>query len=662
MGIKRARMAIAAAALGLMIAATGASAASADTGYPGATYPVTAGGSPTGSKPESKLWYAGGRWWATMAQSLSGDHHIFGLDQTTHRWSDTGVAADTRSPVRDDALWDPATGKLYIASHTFFSDEKHGGEETPDLSRVGRIWRYSFDAASGTWSPDEGFPRDINTAKTETLVIDRDSTGTLWATWVQVDPVSQQHRVYVNRSADQGVTWTTPAPLPGSPPATGDDVSSVIPFGGDRIGVMYSSETAGAMNTYFAVHRDGDPDSAWAIDEVPTGYDSDDHINLKADSAGRVYAALKTSNTSGSEPLILLMVRDTDGTWTRHVVGTYSNSHTRAIVELDEAADRLDIFATHGQSGGTIVRKSTSLSAPDFAPGIGEVVMDDTGTEKLNDVTSTKQNLTAASGIVVLANDNTTDQYWHAEISGSGSTPLPDAPAAEFTGAPTSGEAPLTVAFQDASTGAPTNWGWSFGDGAKATTQNSTHTYTAPGTYTVALTARNAGGSTTRTRTGYIVVRAPSAPPPGETGPVTGPPAADPAPTRTPSTEQGVAAVQHQDTPAPRTTAAKAPVVRVTVRRLSRSSARLLGTVAVAARTSRLTVQIQTPSGRWVTAHPVVRWSSHTRPRFTVVVKRRSVVTRWRLLLTGTDRAGARLRGLSRTVVLARRAPLRRAT
>ena len=107
MGIKRARMAFAAAALGLMLSAAGTSAASADTGYPGATYPITAGGSPTGSKPESKLWYAGGRWWATMAESLGGDHHIFGLDQATHQWSDTGVAADTRSPVRDDALWDP---------------------------------------------------------------------------------------------------------------------------------------------------------------------------------------------------------------------------------------------------------------------------------------------------------------------------------------------------------------------------------------------------------------------------------------------------------------------------------------------------------------------------------------------------------------------------
>jgi hypothetical protein len=440
----------------------------------------------------------------------------------------------------------------------------------------------------------------------------------------------------------------------------------VIPFGGDRVGVMYSSEAAGAMKTYFAVHRDSDPDSAWAIEEVPTGYDSDDHINLKADSAGRVYAALKTSNTAGSQPLILLMVRGTDGTWHRHVVGTYSESHTRPIVELDEAANRLDVFATHGQSGGEIIRKSTSLSAPAFPAGTGEIVMEDTAAEKLNDVTSTKQNVTAASGVVVLANNNTTDRYWHAELGGTGSPPLPAAPTPDFTATPTSGEGPLTVAFQDASTGAPTSWAWSFGDGDKATAENPSHTYTAPGTYTVSLTARNAGGSNTRTKTGYIVVRTASTPASPPATATTGePPAADPAPPQTTPApaDQRVAGVQRQPTTVAKPKAAvRAPVLRVRVRRLSRGRVRLVGTLAATARTSRVTVQIRKRSGRWVTAHPKVRWSSHTRPRFTVLLKRRSVVTRWRLVLTGTDRAGARLRSLSRTVVLGRRAALRRAT
>ena len=80
------------------------------------------------------------------------------------------------------------------------------------------------------------------------------------------------------------------------------------------------------------------------------------------------------------------------------------------------------------------------------------------------------------------------------------------APVAGFTGTPTSGSAPLAVAFTDTSTNSPTSWYWTFGDGTTSTLQHPSHTYSAAGTYTVSLKATNAGGSNTLTRTGYITV------------------------------------------------------------------------------------------------------------------------------------------------------------
>jgi PKD repeat protein len=82
-------------------------------------------------------------------------------------------------------------------------------------------------------------------------------------------------------------------------------------------------------------------------------------------------------------------------------------------------------------------------------------------------------------------------------------------PVANFTASPTSGTAPLSVQFTDRSTGdAPTSWNWSFGDGSFAAVQHPSHTYSNAGTYTVGLTARNAGGSSTETKTGYVTVTA----------------------------------------------------------------------------------------------------------------------------------------------------------
>ena len=87
----------------------------------------------------------------------------------------------------------------------------------------------------------------------------------------------------------------------------------------------------------------------------------------------------------------------------------------------------------------------------------------------------------------------------------------PQAPVASFTGTPTSGIVPLTVIFTDSSTNAPTSWLWNFGDGdtANNTFMNPVHRYSSTGTYTITLTATNAGGSNISTRTGYITVNLP---------------------------------------------------------------------------------------------------------------------------------------------------------
>ena len=83
----------------------------------------------------------------------------------------------------------------------------------------------------------------------------------------------------------------------------------------------------------------------------------------------------------------------------------------------------------------------------------------------------------------------------------------PTIPVANFSSSPASGYAPLTVKFTDQSTGSPSSWNWDFGDGTTSTDQNTTHTYSTAGNYTVTLTVSNAAGNSTIT--GIINVTTP---------------------------------------------------------------------------------------------------------------------------------------------------------
>lgn len=88
---------------------------------------------------------------------------------------------------------------------------------------------------------------------------------------------------------------------------------------------------------------------------------------------------------------------------------------------------------------------------------------------------------------------------------------LPPSPVvANFTGTPTTGDAPLEVRFADRSPGNPVQWRWEFGDGRTATTKNPIITYRKPGTYTVSLNVAYSDGSSSRiTKPNYITVNQP---------------------------------------------------------------------------------------------------------------------------------------------------------
>jgi hypothetical protein len=359
------------------------------------------GGAVTGQKPESKAWFAGGKWWSLMVPPGGGPYHFYTLAADGTQWQDQGLGGDDRQITKPDVLFDAAVNKLYVASRD--------GSAT----KQNRLYRYSFDGSGFTL--DAGFPVNISGGGEETLTIAKDSTGKLWIAY------TVGSKVKVNRSTGSDTTWGSALTLPvsGASNVTGDDIAAVQAFDG-KIGVLWSNQND--QKDYFASHADGAADtSGWSGEVAYSGpLAADDHLNLKTGSDGSVWAAVKTSKNAltnpDAEPLIVLLHRTPGGSWSASEAWKVADEATRPICLLDEASGRVYVLAqvVAGSPDG-IYYKAASTLAPTFPSGLGTALI--TGTGKPNDVTSTKQNLSPTTGLVALASTSGSDSYWHAKMT-----------------------------------------------------------------------------------------------------------------------------------------------------------------------------------------------------------------------------------------------------
>ena len=420
--------------------------AATNAGYKDFSYSGTS--APTGQRPQSKLWFNDGIWWGSLYNSSSRRFEIYRFNWATDTWATTGTLIDSRSKSSADALWDG--GRLYVISAV-----------PPGTSGdIGiRLMRYSYNAATKTYTLDNGFPMTIISKAVELVVIEKDTLGKLWLTYTY-DNGSSGRSVYVSHTTINDLTWLTPfiIPLSGANNLKSDDISAIVSFSG-KIGVMWSNQNTDSM--YFGIHDDGDPDSAWAANPaVQAPNYVDDHINLKsltADVSGQVYAVIKTSlndvnSPTSSQPLILLLRLDNNGNWTRRTIWRVSDNFTRPIVLLDTQNRTIYAFATQeypNQTSGAIFYKQIPLDNPgaQFTTGVGTPFMVFSTDTHINNPSSTKQNLNNSTGLLVIAGDDTSRYYFHNKLTlGSGQL------TATNTATPTQTSSPIST-----STGTPTN-------------------------------------------------------------------------------------------------------------------------------------------------------------------------------------------------------------
>jgi hypothetical protein len=381
--------------------------------------------SPTASKPQSKMWYAQNTWWAAMLDK-SNQFHVWKFDAATHKWSDTGTLVDTRQRSRIDTLWDGT--KLYTVGAVEGSGTTGGGS-----ADAIKFTRYSY--SGGKFVVDAGFPKTLNNGGVEAAVISKDGHGRLWVAYtapgtVGSGPTAQAVKnVRYVTSDDLGVTWSAnPQALsfPQSEGLNNDDIATVV-GSTDGASIAWSRQDANNMEAFY-VARYSSASGSWSLETVDDNqFAADDHINMSADgdAAGRMFLVVKTgandrAPVNGSDALLELWVRGTGGGWTSHTVNTVSQGGTRPIVVVDKDANKLRVFYTTPEEGGVIFEKTTALDAPGTFTAAKPVI--DLGSDpNANNITTTKQNVTTGTELLLLASDQRTGYYVENYSGGGGS-------------------------------------------------------------------------------------------------------------------------------------------------------------------------------------------------------------------------------------------------
>lgn len=350
----------------------------------------------TSDKPQSKLWVNNDAWWGCLNNSTK--LAIYKLNGTTwtHKLDVTNAVLPFDKGGICDVLWDGTN--LFVATYS---------ATTP------KLYKYSYDSMADTYTLLAGFPVNIPMlAGSETLVIDKDSLGRLWCTY------RAGTKIYVTyTTSGNHTTWGAALALSGT--INLDDISTVVAFAGNKVGVLWSDQVT--HQVAFRWRNDGDAPTTWqAVEVVRSGFGVvDDHLNMKADTQGRVYFAAKDFFDG-----VWVGRRDVDGTWSVTTGASGLDCGTRPILQIDEASNKLYVFYTRWEtcvSTGTHAIEERVAFLDNLLFSLPTIVIA-ANNISMNDVTGTKQVLPPGSLAVVC--DGVGKAYWRGwgSVSGIGGT------------------------------------------------------------------------------------------------------------------------------------------------------------------------------------------------------------------------------------------------
>lgn len=383
--------------------------AAAPPALEGPEYDTNVISSPTGEQPVSQTWFHDGTWWGVLHDKQSGDFHIWALDWATQAWADTGVLVDDREFVRPDVMWDGS--HLYVVASGTRDYRSHGL----------RLTRYGYDRDARRYQVDANFPVGLTNGGVGHTVITKDTNGVLWVSYLQ------NGRVTVNHNTSSEAIWGQAYVVPGpAQELTADD--QVIQRFDTRVAIAWTNASRDSL--FVSTHEAGAADDAWTTSEHEFRglADKANHLSTKAIGTGdeaRLLVVAETGlNETGSnenDPRVVLFDVRPDGASTSYLVAEVGDKVTRPTLLIDREAGQVVVVATSPPNGGLITMKEAPLDTLEFKAGAGERLI--AGLFFSDFATSTKQTLSAATGLLVLASDDQHGRYLHGARSLGGPPP-----------------------------------------------------------------------------------------------------------------------------------------------------------------------------------------------------------------------------------------------
>lgn len=381
-----------AAGIALSFALGAAAAVPAPTGQPAlqVDHPF-----PTADKPQSKLWQAGGTWFALLPRSTGPSL----WERTATGWREQPAVAEKLRgvPSRADVWFDHDGVTAVTVADRLLAIVRLRREP-------GAGMRWDAEVLGRLGSPvSDGM---------ETATIARDRTGM----WCVAAPVSGRIFAWVSQD---GRAWAEPVQLAAGVQV--DDICLVTPLDGG-VAVIWSDQKRDAVR--LRLHRAGAETHVWepAVTISQGGRTADDHLDAAVEADGTLWLATKNSVDGLGQPQLVLRVRRPDGVW---------HNYPYAPLSANEAPSRPCVIATATPGDvrlGHVVYAGPA-SRRDFVvfgradPGHAEVLVQARTViapidpaARVNDITGPKAAFSPTGPWIVLASD-AQGRVYEADIS-----------------------------------------------------------------------------------------------------------------------------------------------------------------------------------------------------------------------------------------------------